>query len=156
MACARFRLNVLYNTIAVFAKALDYPFPDWTEIHAQQGFAWRAVSATFATIIDGPHDVEICRDDSWSETTGDAVRVIEVPFTVQDPALEVGSIPGGERFLMPPGDYTIRFECFDSKEPTGRARITFLPQSDGPQFRVVRADPDLNVPSELCKTAEPA
>jgi hypothetical protein len=158
MSSVEFSIFVSYSQVAVFARSLDRPFNQWTDRHVAQGFSWRPGSAAFRTIAEaGRHLVTVTVDVSEEAQQSDAVRVIDVPFTIPaDGAVEIGSISDSSPFEIPPGTYKLRFECY--KPVSGQAaRIRFqFTRDSNPTFAIVSADPDLKPEKELLLTASAA
>jgi len=158
VASTSFSLHVLYSQLCVFVSSLQQPFNDWLQAHVDQGFSWRAGSASFRTLEEeGPHLVELEVSKQPTEVSKDAIRVIEVPFEVPpDGNIEVASISESVPLSLVAGSYTLRCAFF-KKDESGLlpVRLTFIP-SNAARFEVVRADDELRPPQELLKEASPA
>jgi hypothetical protein len=142
-----FRLCVSYAQVAVFDRSFQRPFNQWNDRHVRQGFSWRPGSAAFRTIEEeGQHHVMLMVDTDDGDPTPSAVRVMEVPFEVPASGeIEIGSTSDSFSIRIPPGVYQLRFECErrpDNKIPMIRFQFVEMKQ---PQFRVIRADPDLDL-----------
>ena len=151
-------VNVSYSQLAIFARALQQPFNDWTDEHVAQGFAWRPGSVSFRTLVEaGLHSVEIHVVDHAGTVSADAVRATEVPFEVPaDGEIEVGSISSSIALTLPPGLFLLRCEFLrPAAGGCERVRLVFA-KKDTPRFAVVRADESLSVSAELLKTANAA
>jgi hypothetical protein len=72
---------VSYNQICVFDASWDKPFNDWSNLHVQQGFSWRAGSVSFGAIENVETEVEVVQRDSFS-LDSNSIRAIAVPFAV--------------------------------------------------------------------------
>jgi hypothetical protein len=158
MESLEFRIMVSYSQIAVFDRALERPFNDWTRGHVAQGFSWRPGSVGFRTIAEGgQHLVTVRIDANEGEPSQEAVRVIDVPFEVPPGgAVEIASISDGVPLELPSGIYQLRFECYErTNSPSPRIRLLFNPDKN-PSFRIVRADSELNPGVDLLRIASPA
>lgn len=161
MAAASFTVSVSYSTITVCERGLKDPFNFWTEHHFNQGFAWRPGSANFGTIEgSGQHLVEVVTASGEVPVSGNAARVIEVPFQVPASGVveiaTVESMAGEFPIDIAPGTYALRFECFRPDEGRiPKIRLVFA-RNDSPAFQILRADPALSPPAELLLIAEPA
>jgi hypothetical protein len=155
MTVESFQLDVSHSQVAVFHASLSSPFNNWTELHVRQGFAWRKGSASFRTIADGRHAIDVIVQ-ARRDVAPQAVRVIEVPFEVSDDGIvQVASISDEVSTCVPCDTYMLRFECFGPKDHVAPTiRLVFTPSRD-PKFRIVRADDELSVMDELVVTAEP-
>ncbi|WP_426212704.1 competence protein ComJ [Massilia sp. TWP1-3-3] len=157
MTNANFSLNVSYSQLCVFWETLDAPFNNWEQTHFEQGFAWRPGSACFRTIEEtGKHEISVVISDHDVAVDPAAVRVIEVPFEIPNSVgLEVASVADSVMVSLAPASYSLRFELFE-KAANGLVpvRLLFL-TNVSPDFRVLRADPELQVPDILLKIAEP-
>jgi hypothetical protein len=153
-----FLLDISYSQVCVFWETLRDPFNEWEQIHFDQAFAWRVGSACFRTIEEaGPHEIFVVVAESDEPVSASAVRVIEVPFDVASAAgLEVASISDSAKIHIPSALYSLRFELFE-KDSRGivPVRLIFI-RNATPGFQIRRADPDLNPPPILLKTAQPS
>lgn len=158
MATTSFPLDVSYSQIVVFDSALVKPFNDWTDRHANQGFAWRPGSVSFRTIEENErYLIEVAAHSSDVELSSDAARIIQVRFEIPaSGSIEVASIADSMPLELPSGVYALRFECFQQEsgsEP--RIKLVFI-RRDDPKFEVLRADAELSVTGELLLTTSPA
>ena len=152
------QIEIFYKQFAVFKAAItDDPFPFWTDAHVRQGFAWRPESAGFATPRDGTHMLDLGMDRASASVSQSASRIIEVPFDIAGDSepLEIATTIDNVEFFIPEGNYTLRYEYFDS-EPTPAIRLTFTRRSGPPRFAIVKADAEMTVKGELVLSAEPA
>ena len=152
------QLEVSYSQLAVFVSSLEHPFNFWTERHVSQGFAWRPGSASFRSLVEaGTHLIEINVTDHVGAVHDDAVRVVDVPFSVpQDGEVEIGSISDGVLVSLQAGSFLLRCEFLQPASISGeRVRLTFASE-DPPCFTIVRADAELLPDGELLTDAEPA
>jgi hypothetical protein len=149
---------VTYSQVAVFQASLENPFNFWTSSHVDQGFAWRAGSASFQTIEEGgTHAIDVVVDADAAEISSEATRVIEVPFEVPDDgAVLIGSISEEVSISIRPGSYALRFEYIPSKDGSDPTiRLVFIPSGEA-KFQIVRVDSKLRPPDQLVVTADPA
>jgi len=149
---------VSYSQIAVFDRALERPFNEWTEKHVIQGFSWRPENVAFATVEEGgQHVVEVAIDFDQREPSRDVVRIIDVPFEVPNGGdIEIASISDGLPLNMQPGSYQLRFEyCKPTEARPPKIRFQFK-RDDKPVFAVVRTDADRVLAGSLILTASPA
>ncbi|QGM46565.1 competence protein ComJ [Methylocystis heyeri] len=158
ISSVEFPILVSYSQVTVFDHSTEGPFNQWTSAHVAQGFSWRPGSAAFRTIAEsGPHLVTVIVDTIEGEQPADAIRVIEVPFEApNDGVIEIGSISDSSLLEVPPGTYSLRFECYQplSGQPA-RVRFLFLRKAN-PSFCIVRADPELNSEGQLLLTTSAA
>jgi len=158
MTSTTVNVEVAYGQIAIFTRALQQPFNDWTDRHVAQGFAWRPGSVSFRTIVEaGRHSVEINVTEHVGPISVGAVRAIEVPFEVPaDGAIEVGSISDSVPLSLPAGVFLLRCEFLrPSHSGAERVRLVFG-MKDASHFAIVRADESLNADGELLMTAPAA
>jgi|SRR6266849_3624010 len=153
-----FPLDISHSQLAVFHSSLQQPFNMWTDAHVRQGFAWRQSSTSFRTIEEaGRHSVEVIIGSEPVDVASEAVRIIQVPFEApSDGLVEIASISDAVPLSLPPGTYSLRFECFGSNaavQPTVRLIFT---QSVDAEFRIIRADRELSPTGKLVTTASPA
>ena len=152
------KFAVSYGQLVIFASELRQPFNDWADQHVAQGFTWRPGSVSFRTILEaGQHSVEITVIEGTDAVHPEAVRAVEVPFTVPaSGAIEIGSITETVPLSVPAGSYLLRCEFLRSVGVDGeRVRLIFA-KTEVPRFAVLRADPELSINSELLTTAQPA
>lgn len=158
MAATSFSIYVLYSQLCVFWSSLPQPFNNWLQAHVDQGFAWRPGSVSFRTLDEeGTHNVELVVSGQAIEISKDAIRVIEVPFDVPiDGEIEVASISESVPISLAAGGYLLRCEFF-AKLADGvfPVRLIFT-SSNSRDFKVIRADEVLTVPSPLVMDASPA
>src|SRR5260221_8418451 len=144
---APFELTVSYSQVAVFHAGLENPLNDWTEAQFRQGFSLRPGSVSFATLEESGMARVYVKAVKEFELRSDAIRAIQVPFTVPESSLiEIASISESKILEIDFGSYALTFETgFDD---TGLMWCAFTFQkSDRPVARILRADPELN-PSE--------
>lgn len=152
-----FSLEVSYAQLAVFASDLANPFNDWTDDHVAQGFSWRPGSVSFATLDPaGKIAVRVTRTSTVDLGAARAERVIAVPFTVRQGALEIATITGALPARLPPGEYELTFA--HGRCPGGGmwATLNFRAVDESIKPRIVLADAALSPPPELIMTAQPA
>ena len=151
-----YEIEVFYQQFAVYRTGDENLFPQWTDAHVQQGFAWRAESVGFGTLDDGPHEVEVRVCDL--EEDAEAIRIIDLPLDVPvGNTLSLEAIFGVDVPLgVPPGSYTLRSEFFAPAEDKAQVRLTFAARVGAEHFEIVRADAGLEAQRPLLLTAEPA
>lgn len=158
MSSDEFPIFVSYSQVTVFDHSLERPFNQWTDRHVVQGFSWRQGSVAFRTLAEsGQHLVTVTVDVIEEELSPEAIRVIDVPFEVPaDGAIEIGSISDSSLLEIPPGMYTLRFECCAPvSSEAGRICLRFV-RKTGSTFRIVRADPELHAEEEVLLTTSAA
>lgn len=158
MIWKQFVLQFLYAQVSVFGVPNDAPFSQWTTRHYNQGFAWRPDSASFRMPIEaGYADVNFIVAENLDSLPEDAIRIIEVPFTVpSSETIEVATTTDAVKITVPRGRYSLRFEVF-GPDAELRVRVNFvLSYNDVARFRVIRADPELRLEGDLLTTASPA
>lgn len=151
-------LQISFGQLSVFWKELERPFNDWTDTHVAQGFAWRAGSVSFATLVEaGVHRVEIHVVKAPPTVSRDAVRVIETPFEVpSNGAIEVASISDSAPITLPPGLYQLRCE-FHLCETRDKSLVSLIfSRNASPKFAVTKADAQLSPGESLLADAKPA
>jgi hypothetical protein len=152
-----FPLSISYSQVAVFDRAVAQPFSVWTKRHVDQGFAWREGTASFRTIENGHHLIEVTVSSDDVELPSDAPRIIQTPFYVPPSrSVEIASIADAFPIELPSGMHALRFECFQIErglEP--RIRFVMI-RTDHPTFEVLRADSELSLSGELLCTATQA
>ncbi len=86
----------------------------------------------------------------------EAIRVIETPFEVPASGLiEIASVSGGVPLTVPPGMYSLRYECFPiSDDSEGKVRFVFT-RTDNPSFKILRADAAIAAGEHLVTSASP-
>ena len=154
----KIEFEVSYSQLVVFTSELRQPYNDWTDQHVAQGFAWRPGSVSFRTVSQvGPHSVEIAVVDQTGAVCPDAIRALEVPFTVPtNGAIEIGSITQTVPLFLPAGLYLLRCEFLQPiVADDAQVRLIFA-KAEAPRFAVVRADPELSINGELLTIAQPA
>ncbi len=153
---AKFEVEVLNRTLAVFDRALDNPFNDWTRAHMAQGFTWRAGSVSFLTLeSEGALAVDLLIGTD-RPVREDAVRAIQVPFSVGACELvEITSIDRGQVVGVPQGHYVARYETGQSVQDGMWCCLTLVP-SEHVEPAVLKADPALSPPEHLIMEARPA
>lgn len=116
-----------------------------------QGFAWRSDSTSFRTIVDAAvYDVEIYVLNKQGLVRKNAVRVIEVPFTIPpNEAIEVASISDAFNLNLPPGKFLLRCEFLDKKTPGVEHVIFTFSVQDAPKYAVLVADELITVTSNF-------
>ena len=151
-------IEIAYAQLAVFDATLTSPLNDWTNTHVLQGFAWRPGSVSFRTLDDeGSLTVEILSNQVFDQTKSQAQRVIVVPFTVPEHGnVEVGSISGGTRLHLQPGECELTFEHGRNLDGRLWARLYFIRSETPVAPRILRADSDLSPPEVLLMRASPA
>jgi competence protein J (ComJ) len=150
------RLSVSYGQVAVFDGALEDPFHDWTEAHFQQGFSWRPGSVSFRALDEGgQYTLEIVVSETVA-VSPEAIRIIETPFEVPaSGAIEIASIWDGVPLSLPPGMYSLRYECFPiSKDSEDKVRFVFT-RTNTPSFKILRADAAITPGEHLLTSALP-
>ncbi|MGO9005596.1 MAG: competence protein ComJ [Beijerinckiaceae bacterium] len=151
------QLFVTHGQVAVFDSALEQPFNDWDDAHFKQGFSWRPGSVSFLTLDEGgKFTVEIAIAESIG-ISPEAIRVIETPFEVPaSGSIEIASISGSVPLTVPPGMYSLRYECFPiSDDSEGKVRFVFT-RTDSPSFKILRADAAITAGEHLLTSASPA
>jgi hypothetical protein len=156
---ANFSVFVSYSQISVFNPTLKDPFNDWSPKHVRQGFSWRAGSVSFKTLGEGGiYSVEVSTTTYLPfDTSESAVRVIEVPFTLEGAEVEIGSISDTKVITVGPGDYSLRFHAYaPNRDAVTHIKFLFLSGSRLPIFDLMRVDPGLTPDADLLLTASPA
>ena len=150
-----FELVILYRQIAVFQGGLENPFNDWNDQQWFQGFSWRFESVSFVMPDDDVKAKIYLCVSSQLELRSDAIRTIEVPFTVlENEVIEIASITQGELFKIKRGSYSLLFETgFDDEDVMWR-QFSFR-ECDNPIAKILRADEEMRYTDELCLSAEP-
>ncbi|MGA9520717.1 MAG: competence protein ComJ [Myxococcaceae bacterium] len=149
-------ISVSYTQLAVFDPSLENPFNEWRKEHVAQGFSWRDGSVSFATLDDGPVDVEVQLSPRSAELLEVTVRAIRVPFRVPEAGrIEIASIADGREVAMPAGDYALTYEHGRTDDGRMWSRLTFVPERPVP-FAVLRADSELTPQDPLTTYANPA
>ena len=158
MSSVEFPIFVSYSQVTVFDRSLERPFNQWTDRHVAQGFSWRKGSAAFRTIAEsGQYIVTVMVDAPRDELSPGAIRVIDVPFEVPaDGVIEIGSISDSSLLEIPPGMYSLRFECCDPMHGENAKSYFAFTRSTTSMFRIVRADPELSAEGELLLTTSAA
>ncbi len=151
------QLFVTHGQVAVFDSALERPFNDWEDAHFKQGFAWRPGSVCFRALDEGgEYAVEIAVSEAIA-ISPEAIRVIETPFEVPASGLiEIASVSGSVPLTLPPGMYSLRYECFPMpNDSEGKVRFVFT-RTDNPSFKILRADAAITAGEHLLTSASPA
>lgn len=153
-----FFVEVSYSQLAVFDAHMRSPFNDWSDAHVAQGFTWRLGSVSFGTLQSaGTVRVRVFLNGLFNESTSTAARILLVPFPVPpDGEVEIGSIGGGVKLALPPGEYELVFEHGQDSENGFWVNLWFRETGTAVQAKVIRADPELDPPSELVMNAQPA
>lgn len=153
-----FTLEVSYAQLAVFDSRLANPFNDWSDVHVNQGFAWRPGSISFATLEpSGPIAVTVTRSARASVTDEPLERAIRVPFTV--PAhgeVDIATISGSVPVQLAEGEYELIFRHGRSSEGAMWALLAFEPVAIPVKAEILCADAALAPPAHLLMTAQPA
>lgn len=154
------QLLISYSQIAVYRKNLDNPFPDWTDGHIRQGFAWRPGSVAFGTLGDVNSEIEVSIENRVSSGE-DSLRAIAVPFEVGREGITIGSILSKTfDYEIPAGLYTLLFEAIPLKvEEKGKPKIRyafrFIPSADT-QAIILKHDGQLSTQLPLIMDAKAA
>lgn len=151
-------IEVSYGQLAVFWRGLERPFSDWSDDHVAQGFAWRAKSVSFRTLVEtGRHDITVSISNGPPSLSPRVKRVLRVPFDVPPSGeIEVASISDGAAVALPPGTYQLQCEFLGAIEHQSElVHLTFF-RSTTPIFEVAVADAELSPPTKLLTTANPA
>ena len=137
---------------------MQQPFNEWLQSHFDQGFTWRPGSVGFRTLEEeGVHNVELILVKDEQNLSPDAVRIFEVPFEVPaDEDVEIASITVSIPISIKSGKYSLRCEFF-SKNEAGEFLVKIILRiAEAAEFKVLRADSDLNVPEAFVTTANSA
>jgi hypothetical protein len=154
-----FNIFVLYSQVAVFDSSVTEPFNDWSPGHVDQGFAWRRpYSVLFSTLAESgtcPVDVELGEYAIYSESDN-AIRVIEVPFSIRSGRVEVGSISETTTLDLDPGSYSLRYQAYATiGNSLGPIRFSFM-RNPYPRFSMLRVDTGLSIRGDLLLSATAA
>lgn len=151
-------LAVSYTQVCIFDPTFDLPFNDWTDAHVAQGFAWRAGSVSFGTLIsNGRIELEVRITTSGFRLDENAIRAIAVPFLVpQSGEAEIASIGDSEVVEIPPGEYGLIFEHGLIEGDSMWARFTFIPKGELDLPQILKADEELTVTAAFVMDAKPA
>ncbi|MBI2892112.1 MAG: hypothetical protein HYY06_01070 [Deltaproteobacteria bacterium] len=153
-----FTLEVSHAQIAVFDSRLANPFNDWSDVHVNQGFSWRAGSVSFATLEPaGPIAVTVTRSATALVTDEPQERAIRVPFSV--PAhgeVEIATISGSVPVQLAEGEYALTFRHGRSSLGAMWAMLAFEPVVVPVKAEILCADAALTPPANLLMTAQPA
>jgi Competence protein J (ComJ) len=148
-------LDVSYGQVAIFQSRLPDPFNDWQDAHVRQGFSWRPGSVSFRTLDDGSLKVEVGQGTPPIEA--DAVRVIRVPFTVDESGeVEVATISQAKLLELKPGTYSLTFEHGRMQQGQMWCRLYWEKVQAQVSAKVLRADPELAPEEVLLMEAQPA
>jgi hypothetical protein len=148
-------LDVSYGQVAVFQQRLRNPFNDWRDEHVRQGFSWRPGSVSFRTMDDGRMSVEVGRGSPLPDE--DAVRVIRVPFTIDETGeVEVATIGQGVSLALKPGEYSLVFE--HGRRPGGPmwSRLYWEQVQTPVKAQILKADFALSPETPLLMEADAA
>jgi hypothetical protein len=155
-----FPLFVSYAQVAVFPSSLERPFNYWTDRHVAQGFSWRSGSASFAVPDGGNCLVEILQSEQKTETVGEILREIWVPFDIVDRQMTCGSITDEKEFCMPLGMHQLVFKCMRASEHTDSTFEYFLSfmffRTEKPHFACPKFDKEAVPYDKFLLSAEPA
>jgi hypothetical protein len=150
-------LMVAHSTISVYSTELEFPCNKWTDRLAEQGFAWRKGSVSFATIGSTLVNLEIFLSERF-EVLPTTQRAILVPFTVgnsgriavsDDTDDEVVDIPSGEYALLFENGLHSDVECSEQEDELGLrpmwSRLTFR-STVLSQAEILREEPGAEIP----------
>lgn len=155
MSTANFALHVSHAQICIFESSLDQPFNDWSDKSFSQGFAWRPGSASFRTVLDdGRHLVSLFLNEEVPPLDENCIRAFRVPFEALEGNVEVASVSDSTPLSIPSGSYALQVEMLEPLD--GQAKVNVRLTTGASDFKVLRSDPDLNVPDELDLLALPA
>jgi len=106
---------------------------------------------------EGVHNVELVFVKDEQALSPGAVRIFEVPFEVPaDGDVEIASITDSIPISITSGKYSLRSEFF-SKNEAGEFLVKIILRiTEAAEFKVLRADSDLNVPEAFVTTANSA
>ncbi|WP_170105285.1 competence protein ComJ [Desmospora activa] len=154
-------ITISYSQLAVFNSEIKTPYPDWTEDHVRQGFAWMDGSVSFGALSDSTCEIWVRIAERVVEND-DAIRSIIVPFTAWDETISVASVLSTElQYEVPQNRYELVFHAIPLEQDSGsglyrvRYELVFVP-SDSPQARILKQDAALSSPDSLVMVAEPA
>ena len=147
-----------YNQFLVFDRAVKLPGCDWTEAHVQQGFARRAQTVGFRTMLEFGHG-DVCVYLAPYEQLTEHQRVIEIPLEISSgEAVICGPEEPDEQVVkMQKGHYRL----VAAQRITGEAReaidlyfeVLTVPLEES---RVLIAGSELAPPAQLVESAEVA
>ena len=126
---ALIEVTVTHGQLCVFDHAMRFPFNEWRTEDTAQGFAWRAGSVSFRTILDGgPTEVDV-KVVTEPAIQGNAARAILVPFSVPASGeVEVGTVSGDSSvFRVEPGEGGLLYEHGTLGDEKMWCRLTFIP-----------------------------
>ncbi|AFC33246.1 competence protein J [Paenibacillus mucilaginosus 3016] len=154
-------LLISYAQLAVYASGLSNPFPEWTDRHLRQGFAWRPGSVSFAALEDVHSEIMVSLGGKPAPDR-DAVRAISVPFTVTGGGgITVSSILSRSySYDLPHGSYELLFQAVplpapEPKAPKVRYLLHFTPNAQA-EAQILKRDQTLAPTLPLLMEAEPA
>ncbi|WP_426449543.1 competence protein ComJ [Paenibacillus sp. S-38] len=155
-------LLISYAQLAVYTSGLPNPYPEWTDRHLRQGFAWRPGSVSFAALDDVRSEIVVSFGARKPVPDGEAVREISVPFPVKGAGgITVGSILSRScHYEIPAGSYELLFravplEIPEPGAPKFRYLLHFTPNAQ-PEARILKWDEALSPMLPLLMEAEPA
>jgi len=157
-------LHLLNPQIAVFSPpSMTNPFNDWDDRHVAQGFAWRTQSVSFATLEEyGALELHVVLARSYEPDT-EAIRIIRVPFRVEDNVVAISNLVSDATVSIPNGNYELIYETgYQSQQTVDQARQTlwcrliFLPTKRRCIAQIIRADSKLSPGPSLLMEARPA
>lgn len=148
-------LDVSYLQVSLFRAQIQDPFNDWSKRHYDQGFAWRDGSVGFRCLDDGELSLTVTLGPA--ENIPGAVRVIEVPFTMDDTEqAEVATISEGFTFDLQAGEYKVTF-VHGAEEDSGMWCRLFLERVEVPASpQIVAFDEAIDPNRPLAMDAVPA
>ena len=159
---ATLEVLVSYNTLCVFHAEIENPYNDWREIHVEQGFAWRPESVGFCGLENASDCDMTVQTDSQINLRSDAVRAIQVPFSVAaGQKIIVGSIldettidvaPGGYCLVCELGLLPLKVENRDGDLLEWQdiwCVFTFVP-CENADAKILKQDSELRPPTPLC------
>jgi hypothetical protein len=160
MDLARFEIYFSYSQFMVYDGSVRLPGCAWTPAHTKQGFARQASTVNFRSLLEfGDARVRVSLGEAEGFEHCD--RVIAVPFEVnagfvlvEGPEEERDE---GRRVVLAPGAYELTCAQQATGDEMEDISLNFAPRTVLPaKSRVLRADPQLEVPPELLESATTA
>ena len=144
-----YSLVLVYGFVAVSLPQLVHEMNDWNQTHGAQGFSWRPGSVSFLAFdADNNSPLSVELQDSYV-TPASAMRLIKVPFQVEeegiiviDPLTQEWQVP------IPPGNYALYF-AVEPFEAEWKYTLTFVADKALPQVEIIIADELLSPSEEL-------
>ncbi len=156
MANVVFQLYLSYAQLCIFLSTLSKPFNDWSDRNFTQGFSWRPGSACFRSLVDeGHHRINVFVNEVVPPLSEKCIRAFQVPFETLDGKIEIASISNSTHFEILPGKYILQVEFQDALNEEIPVINVRLNQGEA-EFKILRADHEIDADSELDLEAKPA